>query len=235
LIAPVRQIARQPGFLAMTVGMLGATMLWGTLQAYLALFGTEQLHLSEAMIGYMVAAQALTNGLSRLPAGRLVDRLARPGVIVVIGVAGYSLTLAILPHLSGFWAPTLLLALTVPLIATTYMAIGVAYNGMAAPQTRGVAMGLYGAVLYVGLGAGPAAFGGLMQTHGYTAGFSAAAVVGLVCAGLVALLVRVPLSHRLQPRDALLDRRVRGEEAGQSLPSERVDDVEVGKGGLSRG
>lgn len=226
VVSSVRQIASHPRFAAMSVGLLSATILWGTQQAYLALFATEQLQLSEAMVGYMVALQALTNGLSRVPAGRLVDRVARPAAIVVAGVAGYALALAVLPHTSGFWAPTLLLALAAPLIAVSYISLCVAFNGMATPQTRGVAMGLYGTVLYVGLGAGPAAFGTVMQDRGYSAGFTAAAVAGLIGAALVALLAaRTVLGHRLQPRDALLDRGVGGEQAGQRLPRQRVDDV----------
>jgi MFS family permease len=208
LIGPVRQVASQPGFVAMTVGLLAATMLWGTLQAYLVLFATEQLGLPAAMVGYMVALMALTNGLSRLPAGWLVDRVARPSLIVVAGVGGFALALAGLPYTSGFWAPTLWLGLTVPLIAITYIAIGVAFTRMATPRTRGVAMGLYGAVLFAGLGLGPAAFGPVMQAHGYTAGFAAAAVAGILGAAAVALVGAFPKRSREQPVDDRLTQDV---------------------------
>ena len=96
-------------------------------------------------------------------------------------------------------------------------------------------MGVYSTVLFVGLGGGPAVFGPLMQAAGYTWGFTACAVTGLVLALLVALLTWLPavlVRHRLQPPDPLLERRVGGEQPGQRLPGERIDDVEVRERGL---
>src|SRR5207249_4892860 len=81
--------------------------------------------------------------------------------------------LAVLPHLDGFWPPTVLLTLTVPVLATVYLALGVVFVGLSTVETRGVAMGLYGVVLYTGLGAGPAIFGPVMERGGYGAGFTA--------------------------------------------------------------
>ncbi len=199
---PLADIGRQRGFLAVCVGLLGATLLWGTLQAYLPLYGIERMRLPQAQIGYMIAIQAVANGLSRIPGGRLVDRAARKGPIVIGGVVAYSLAIALLPHLGSFWAVTALLALSVPLLATTYIAISVVFSNLAGDATRGVAMGVYGAVLYIGLGAGPAVFGTIMERAGYTAGFTACALTGLVLAGAVALLRSEPL-RRLRPAPGL--------------------------------
>ena len=233
---PLWEIVRQPGFAAVTLALLGSTLVWGTQQAYLPTLGTEQLGIPAAGVGYMIAVQAVANGLSRLPAGRLVDRTRSPGGIVVAGLAAYSFALAVLPHLSGFWAPTILLSIAVPPAAATFIALGVAFNGFAKPQARGLAMGVYSTVLFLGLGGGPAAFGPLMEGAGYTAGFTACAATGLAIALVVALLTRlrpVVVRHRLQPPDPLLEGRVGGEEPRQRLPREGIDDVEVRERGLS--
>jgi MFS family permease len=232
---PLRDIVRQPGFAAVTLALLGATLVWGTQQAYLPTLSTEQLRIPASSIGYMIAVQAIANGLSRLPAGRLVDRTHRPAAIMVAGLASYSVTLGVLPHATGFWAPTILLTIAVPAIAATFIALGVAFNGFATPQARGLAMGVYSTVLFVGLGGGPAVFGPLMQAAGYTVGFTACAATGLAIAVLVALITGLPavaVRHRLQPPDSLLQGRVGGEQPGQGLPGERVDDVEVREGRL---
>jgi MFS family permease len=232
---PLRDLVRQPGFAAITLALLGGTLVWGTQQAYLPTFGTEQLGIPAASVGYMIAVQAVANGLSRLPAGRLVDRARSPGAIVVAGLASYSVALALLPHTSGFWEPTILLTVAIPPAAAMFIALGVAFNGFAAPQARGLAMGLYSTVLFLGLGAGPAAFGPVMDGAGYTWGFTACAITGLAFALLVALLTWLPavlVRHRLQSPDPLLERRVGGEQPRQRLPRERVDDVEMRERGL---
>lgn len=188
LMAPLRKIARTRAFAVASVGLLGATLVWGTLQAYLPVFGKEHLGLPPEQIGYMIAIQAVANGLARIPGGRLVDRLPRRGMLVAVGLAIYAVSLAILPHLSGFWATTVLLALSVPVLATVYIAIGVVFSAMSTPDTRGVVMGAYGTVLYLGLGFGPAIFGEVMERSGYLAGFTACAVTGLVLAAVTLLL-----------------------------------------------
>lgn len=198
IVAPLRQITGQRAFVAASAAMLGATLLWGTQQAYLPLFAKEQLHLPAAQIGYLIAIQAVANGLARIPGGRLVDRMTRRGPIIILGMVVYAGSVALLPHLSGFWPATVLLAGSVPLLAITYLAISVVFSNLSTAETRGVAMGLYGVMLYLGLGLGPAAFGTVMEHTGYVAGFTACAVTGLAMAGVVAAVRRAP-----RPRPAV--------------------------------
>jgi predicted MFS family arabinose efflux permease len=138
----------------------------------------------------MVALQAMANGLARIPAGRIVDRSRRLGPIVVLGLVAFAVCLALLPHLSGFWPTTALLVLSVPILAISYLALSVVFTNLATEENRGVAMGIYSLVLFVGLGAGPAAFGPVMERSGYVAGFTACSATAVAMAGLVALLRR---------------------------------------------
>ncbi len=199
IIGPLTQVVRRRAFLTASVAMLGATVLWGTLQAYLPVFGKEQLQLPETQIGYMIAIQALANGLARIPGGRLIDRIPKRGPVVVIGLAVYSVTIAILPHVSGFWATTALLTVSVPILATVYLALGVVFSNLSTAETRGVAMGLYGTMLFLGLGLGPAVFGFVIQQFGYAAGFTACAVSGVLLAALAGAL----RSERVRPSHSL--------------------------------
>lgn len=196
LAAPLRQIVRRPGFLPACFGLLGTTVVWGTLQAYLPLFGKEQLGLPATQIGYMIALQAVVNGLARIPGGRLVDRVQRRGPIVIVGLTVFSLCVALMPHLSGFWPVTALLVLSVPLLAVVYIALGVVFTSLATEETRGVTMGIYSLVLFLGLGLGPAVFGPVMERYGYVIGFTACALAGLVLVALVAVLRRDPERSR---------------------------------------
>ena len=187
LVTPLREMARRRGFPAAMLAMFGATIVWGTVQAYLPLFGKEALGLSGPAIGYLLAIQAVFNGLSRVPGGRIVDRAQRKGVIVAVGIVGYSVAVLVLPHLVGFWAPAIVLSAAVPLLATAYVALSVTFSSLAPRNGMGVAMGLYGSVLFFGLGFGPAVFGEVMNRSGYVAGFTACGVaaIGIAVAGLL--------------------------------------------------
>jgi len=103
-------------------------------------------------------------GISRKLAAFHLDKLVAAGLLV-------------LPHLSGFWVPTLLLVVTVPMIATAFIAIGIVFVQMATADSRGTAMGVYSTVLFLGLGAGPAMFAPLMD-RSFVVGFTACALVG---------------------------------------------------------
>jgi MFS family permease len=199
---PIRQalaeLSRQRGFYALVIALFAATLLWGTVQGFLPVFGKQHLGLPLSQIGYLVALQAVANGLARIPGGRLVDRVKRRGPLVIAGLAIYAVAVAVLPHLTGFWAPALLLGLTVPALATAFIAISVAWVDISSPSSRGVAMGLYGSVLYFGLGFGTLVMGVVMDRQGYTVGFTVTAIAGMALAGLTAL-ARTEAFQRRRP------------------------------------
>jgi len=180
---PLREVLAAKGFWAVALGLLGAATVWGSLQAYLPLFAKETLGLPGPQIGYLIAVQAVFNGLARIPGGRLVDRSPRRGLLVLVGVLGLAASVAALPHLRGFWLPALVLAIGAPFSAMAFVAMGVTFGSLTSARARSVAMGAYGAGLFGGLGLGPALFGGLMRSQGYVAGFTAAALFGVVMAG----------------------------------------------------
>lgn len=187
---PLLALVKQRAFLPVTVGLVGMTLSWGTIGAFLPVFGKEALGLPSSQVGYLLALQAVVNGLSRPPGGRLVDRIRQRWGIVFAGIVIWSAAIAILGHLTGFVGPAIVLVLGTPFMAMGFVAIGVVFGDLSAASTRGVTMGVYGTILFAGLAAGPLIFGPLVQTYGYTAGFSACAVVavllGVVMAGLQA-------------------------------------------------
>ena len=193
---PVRSLAVQPGFYALVIVFLAATMLWGTYQAYIPVLGKRGFGISPTEVGYLLAIQAVVNGASRIPAGRILDRVSHKGVIASLAVTGFAAALLILPHLNGFWVPTLLLVAAVPLIATGFISISISFVQMAPADSRGAAMGVYSTILFLGLGAGPALFAPLMD-RSFVAGFTACALTSAALAS-IALLARIePIRSRL--------------------------------------
>ena len=193
---PLRALITQRAFGPVVIGLLAATLAWGTVGAFLPIFGKESLGLANSQIGLMLAIQAVANGLSRIPGGRLVDRAKRRWPIVFVGVMVWSVAAIVLGHLSGFWAPVVLLVLATPFVATVYVAIGVVFGDLSTGSTRGVAMGAYGTVLFVGLAAGPLVFGPIVQAYGYATGFTACAAVAMVLALVMAAFHAEPLRPR---------------------------------------
>lgn len=235
--AAMRTMAAGRGFQAAMLGVLAIGMVWGTLQAYLPVFGKEGLALPGSLIGYLLAIQAGANGLSRLVVGRLVDRFRHQWPLVVTGTMGSSVVMLLLPHVQGFGLPALVLALGVPFTATAFIALSVTFANLSDEQNRGLVMGVYSAMLFVGLGAGPAVYGPAVQ-RGYLDGFTVCGVVGIAMAALVPVVRWLPSNarrHGLEPADPLGDRRMSGEEPAQGPPAQRVDDVEVGEGRLGDG
>ena len=196
LMRPLRALIGQRSFGPVVIGLVAATLAWGTVGAFLPIFGKESLHLPNSQIGLMLAIQAVANGLARIPGGRLVDRAKRRWPIVFVGVMAWSLATIVLGHLDGFWAPVVLLVVATPFVATVYVAIGVVFGDLSAASTRGVTMGAYGTVLFLGLAAGPLIFGPIVQTYGYAAGFTACAAVAMVLALVMAAFHAEPLRRR---------------------------------------
>ena len=198
LRAPLQALLRQRSFLPVTIGLVAATLVWGTIGAFLPVFGREALGLPSAQVGYLLALQAVANGLSRLPGGRLVDRARHRWPIVFVGVLGWSAACVVLGHLTGFVGPAIVLAAGTPFMATAFVAMGVVFADLSATSTRGVTMGMYGTILFLGLSAGPLVFGPVVQGYGYAAGFTACAVVASVLAVVMAAFHAEPLRPRTE-------------------------------------
>ncbi len=190
---PLGALFRQAAFLPVTIGLIASTLVWGTIGAFLPVFGKEALGLPSAQVGYLLALQAVVNGVSRLPGGRLVDRARHRWPIVLVGVIGWSAASIVLGHLTGFFWPAVVLAAGTPFMATAFVAMGVVFADLSASSTRGVTMGMYGTVLFLGLAAGPLIFGPVVQNVGYAAGFTACGVVASALAVLMAVMHAEPL------------------------------------------
>lgn len=193
---PLRALASHSAFVPVVIGLIGATMLWGTWQAFAPIFGKEALGLTSAEVGYLLAIQAIFNAGSRPVGGGLVDRARRRWPIVFVGVFGWSVALVAVSHLHGFWPAAAAMAIGTPFIAIAFVAVGVVFGDLSSVSTRGVAMGSYGTVLFLGLSIGPLLFGPVIQTSGYAAGFTACAIVST----LLVLVMAAMQLQRAEPR-----------------------------------
>lgn len=182
LRAPLRSLARQAAFVPIVLGLISLTLTWGTFGAFAPIFGKEALGLPSAQVGYLLAIQSIFNAGSRPLGGRLVDRVTRRWPIVLIGAIGWSIAMVVVGHLHGFLAPAIVVAIGTPFMAIGFVTISVVFGDLSSASTRGVTMGFYGTVLFLGLSAGPLLFGPVVQSAGYAAGFTACAIVSVLLA-----------------------------------------------------
>lgn len=187
---PLRALVAQPAFIQVTVGLVGVTLTWGTIGAFLPVFGKEVLRLPSAQVGYLLALQAVVNGASRIPAGRIADGVRERWRIVVAGGIVWSAAAVALGHTTGFIAPAVILVVATPFMAAAFVSIGAVFGELSTHSTRGVTMGMYGAILFAGLSAGPLSFGPVVQNAGYAAGFTACSIAAVTLVLAMAVLAR---------------------------------------------
>jgi MFS family permease len=196
LMTPLRALSEQRAFVPVVTGLVAATLVWGTVGAFLPIFGREALALPSSQVGFLFALQAVANGLARIPGGRIVDWAQHRWPIVFVGTIVWSIATIVLGHLHGFVAPAVLMIVATPFMATAFVAIGVVFGNLSAASTRGVTMGVYGTVLFLSLAAGPLVFGPIIQANGYAAGFTACAAVSIALALVMAAMHSEPLRRR---------------------------------------
>ena len=177
--APLRAFLAAPAVWAVIVALFAGTLIWGTNQGYIAILSKRVFGLSTSSVGYLLAIQSVGSVVSRFPAGRLVDRFEHPGRLIVPGIVGFAACQAVLPHLRGFWAPALVLALSMPFSGVAMTALGVLFARAGEGGGQGTSMGFFSAVLYAGMATGPALFAPLMNVD-FTVGFTASAVLAMV-------------------------------------------------------
>ena len=193
---PLRALARQRAFAPVMFGLIGITLTWGTIGAFFPVFGKEILGLPSSQVGYLLALQAVANGASRIPAGRLVDRMRHRWPIVTAGATVWAIVMVVLGHLTGFFWPAVFLVIGTPFLAAAFVAMGVTFGDLSRASTRGVTMGVYGTGLFLGLSAGPLLFGPIVQGYGYAAGFTFSAVASVVLVLVMAVMQAEPGRRR---------------------------------------
>lgn len=141
-------------------------------------------------IGLMFAVQAVSNALSRLPCGRLSDRLARRSSLATVGLAslavsvialGMSQTLTHFLLAAGALGVSMGLAFT-PIGALTAEAVQ--------PEARGLAMGGYNTCIYLGMTLCSAIMGGIICRLGFASAALLTTMIILGVTGLFCWLIR---------------------------------------------
>jgi MFS family permease len=188
LPAMIGSLARDRVVVGCWVAGFGIGLPWGAVSGLFPLFGTS-VGLAAGSIGLLLALQSITNGLSRVPLGRLIDRRAVPPLATAAGCAAYAVISSLLGLQTGPIGIAAVFMTGILALAFTLMMIQVVISERAPAELRATGLGGYSTALSAGLGIGPFVAGAVAQSNGFGMGYGSVAAMALVVAAVAALLL----------------------------------------------
>jgi MFS family permease len=188
LPALVGSLARDRVVVGCWVAGFGIGLPWGAVSGLFPLFGTS-IGLAAGSIGLLLALQSITNGLSRVPLGRLIDRRAVPPLATAAGCAAYAVITSLLGLQTGPLGIAAVFMTGILALAFTLMMIQVVISERAPAELRATGLGGYSTALSAGLGIGPFVAGAVAQASGFGFAYGSVAAMGLAVAGVAAVLL----------------------------------------------
>ena len=186
------EILKSPCILVTSVVEASMFLGFGTLQAYLPLYGVG-IHLNTAQIGLLFGVQGVTSIVGRPTMGTVSDRLGRRPLIVA-GVLLDAVVVILIPRTTQLGVLLGLSALfglgtgAVTPSTTAFIA------DLVKARQYGSAMGVFGSIWDIGHASGPILSGILIAAFGYQVAFL---IVGALMGGAVALFLT--MTARMQP------------------------------------
>ena len=150
----------------------------------------RSLGMNTGHVGFVFAAESVANALSRLPSGKLCDKIADRSLLVSGGLAFFALALACF----GFCHSVMSLMATAAVMG---ISLGIAFTvictlivDIVPMGLRGLAMGCYNTSVYAGMMLSSVGMGPVIREEGFRAGFVLIGAVGLAALFLFRFLYR---------------------------------------------
>ena len=185
----VRELLKNRPLLSCWLVTLGGCFALGMFITFLPLHAQNQ-SLTVWQIGLVFAAQGLSNALSRIPFGYLSDKVANRSTLVVIGLIGFSASMA------GFAISKNTIHFVIFAVAfgiimgLAFTSVGALIAEVVPIESRGLAMGGYNTCIYFGMMLSSASMGAIIRNIGFEYGFFITAVVNLILVGFFYLLMK---------------------------------------------
>lgn len=181
------ELLRNRRLVACLLATVGSCIGFGVFLTFLPLYASSLGH-NPAQVGLLFAAQAITNVISRIPIGNLIDRADRRKV-VAIGLVCLAVSLASMGQFTQFANLTGCAVLLGIGMALTFTTVGAMIADLAPSIQRGLAMGMFNSCIYLGMMAGSATTGIALERIGYPYVFAAVGGVVLITLSLFFLMM----------------------------------------------
>ena len=185
----VRELLKNRPLLSCWLVTLGGCFALGMFITFLPLHAQNQ-SLTVWQIGLVFAAQGLSNALSRIPFGYLSDKVANRSTLVVIGLIGFSASMA------GFAISKSMIHFVTFAVAfgtsmgLAFTSVGALIAEVVPLESRGLAMGGYNTCIYFGMMLSSASMGAIIRKIGFEDGFFITAAINLILVGFFYLLMK---------------------------------------------
>jgi MFS family permease len=175
--------------IACLVATLGGCFGFGMFVTFMPLYILSQ-GMNTGHVGLVFAIQALANALSRLPSGRLCDRVADRSVLVTGGLAVFAMALAafgLCRSVASFMAVAAVMGISMGVAFTVICAL---IADVVPRELRGLAMGCYNTCVYTGMMLSSVGMGPIIGGEGFRVGFFLNGAAGLIVLVLFRFLYR---------------------------------------------
>jgi MFS family permease len=189
VLPALKGLARNRRFIACLVATLGSCSGFGMFVTFMPLY-IRSLGMHSAHVGFVFAAQALANALSRLPSGRLSDRLADRRILVTGGLAVFAVALAAFGLCRTVAQLMAIAALMGVSMGIAFTSVGALIADVVPRELRGLAMGCYNTCVYSGMMLSAAGMGGVIEGAGFRTAFFLNGAAGGTVVLLFAALYR---------------------------------------------
>ena len=182
-MALVKGLSKNAPLLACWLVSLGSCFAFGMYVTFIPLHAHEQ-GVNPGQIGLIFATQALFNALSRIPFGRLSDRVSRRSNLVVAGLIGVTVAIAGFGIASSMFELILCAAALGVSIGVGFTALGALISEVVKADSRGLAMGGYNSSIYLGMMLSSLVMGAVAANIGFRNCFFIVALTNLATTGL---------------------------------------------------
>ncbi len=190
----LRTLLRNTRFLACLLGTVGGCFGFGMFITFVPIH-LSAMGMDVGVIGLIFATQALSNALSRIPFGFLIDYCSDRCTLATLGLASLAIALVLfglstsLPWLLAFAA---LLGIS---MGVGFTALATLLADAVPSELRGLAMGAYNSCIYLGMMVNAATMGTVVSRFGSAVAFFFAGITTLLLVFLFFALYRKEKSH----------------------------------------
>jgi MFS family permease len=189
VLPALRGLVSNRRLIACLVATVGGCFGFGMFITFMPLY-IRSYGMHSGDVGFVFASQALANALSRLPSGRMIDRMKDSSAIVAAGMLVFASALAafaLCHSLSPMMAMAAIMGGSMGIVFTAVCAL---IADSVPRQLRGLAMGCYNTSVYAGMMLSAAVLGKVISGAGFASAFGLTGIVGLIAMALFMGLFR---------------------------------------------
>jgi MFS transporter, DHA1 family, multidrug resistance protein len=170
LLPALKSLSRNRSLTACLAGTLGGCLGFGMFVTFMPLY-IRSLGMGTREVGAVFAIQSLANALSRLPSGKLYDRVRDKRMLVIGGLFVFSLALVAFDFCHTLWSLMAAAGFMGVSMGIAFTVIGAMIADVVPREQRGLAMGCYNTSVYAGMMLSSVGMGQVIRVKGFSAGF----------------------------------------------------------------